>query len=154
MNAPKRILVPIDFSEISDAAVRYAVILAGALDAGLDLLHVAENPLAAITPANGYAMPPDFLQEMEEGARERLEHVLTVDAQSRFRARLEVREGSPFVEIVRFAREQQIDLIVMGTHGRGPIAHMLLGSVAEQVLRKAACPVLVVRKPRQPFSLP
>ena len=56
--------------------------------------------------------------------------------------------GSPFVEIVRYAKEQDIDLIVMGTHGRGPIAHMLMGSVAEKVVRKAPCPVLTLTVPR------
>ena len=58
----------------------------------------------------------------------------------------ELRTGSPFVEIVRYARDERIDLIVLGTHGRGPIAHMLLGSVAERVVRKAPCPVLTVRR--------
>ena len=59
--------------------------------------------------------------------------------------KLSVHEGSPFVEIVRYAREQHIELIVMGTHGRGPVAHMLLGSVAESVFRDAALPMLVLR---------
>jgi nucleotide-binding universal stress UspA family protein len=59
--------------------------------------------------------------------------------------------GSPFFEIVRYAEEQQIDLIVIGTHGRGPIGHMLLGSVAEKVVRKSPCPVLTVRQPQHDF---
>jgi nucleotide-binding universal stress UspA family protein len=62
--------------------------------------------------------------------------------------------GAPFVEILRYAKEQGIDLIVMGTDGRGPIVHMLIGSVAEKVVRKAPCPVLTVRHPQHEFVLP
>jgi nucleotide-binding universal stress UspA family protein len=62
--------------------------------------------------------------------------------------------GSPFVEIVRYAKQHDIDLIVMGTHGRGPIAHMFMGSVAERVVRKATCPVLTVRSPEHEFVMP
>jgi nucleotide-binding universal stress UspA family protein len=61
---------------------------------------------------------------------------------------LSVKTGSPLVEIVRYAKEQSVDLIVMGTHGHGLIAHMLLGSVADNVIRRAPCPVLTVRHPR------
>ena len=65
-----------------------------------------------------------------------------------------IARGEPFVNIVRYARDNEIDLIVMGTHGRGAVKHMLLGSVAEKVLRKAPCPVLTVRDPEQEFILP
>jgi len=62
--------------------------------------------------------------------------------------------GSPFVEIVRYARTHDIDLVIMGTHGRGPIAHMLMGSTAERVVRKAPCPVLTVKHPEHEFVMP
>ena len=62
--------------------------------------------------------------------------------------------GGPYVEIVRYAQERDIDLIVMGTHGRGFVAHMLMGSVAEKVVRKAPCPVLTVRHPEHEFVIP
>ena len=65
-----------------------------------------------------------------------------------------VRQGPPFLEIVRYAQEANIDLIVLGTHGRGGLAHMLLGSVAEKVVRKAPCPVLTVRHPEHEFVAP
>jgi nucleotide-binding universal stress UspA family protein len=67
---------------------------------------------------------------------------------------LELRKGSPFVEIIRYARDEKIDLIVMGTHGRGPMAHLLLGSVAERVVRKAPCAVLTVRPAEHKFVRP
>jgi len=93
---------------------------------------------------------PGVHEEMERQARERLDQVLTADEKTRFKAETALRMGSAFVEVVRYAREQGIDLIVMGTHGRGAIAHMLLGSVAERVVRKAPCPVLTVRHKSHP----
>src|SRR5207249_4977231 len=147
--APKLILVPTDFSDVSAAALEYGRMLRDCLGGSLCLLHVLEDPLSSIGIAEGYELPPDFIKHVERGARDRLQKLLTDAERASSQVKVSVREGSPFVEIVRYAREQQIDLIVMGTHGRGPIAHMLLGSVAEQVLRKAPCPVLVVRKPEQ-----
>jgi nucleotide-binding universal stress UspA family protein len=154
VDAPKRILIPTDFSDVSEAALRYGLMLSGRLGSSLHLLHVLEDPLSNTALAQGYALPTDFIQQVERNARERLGKLLTEKERVTFRAEGTIREGSPFVEIVRYAREQQIDLIVMGTHGRGPIAHMLLGSVAEQVLRKAPCPVLVVRQPEHEFVMP
>jgi nucleotide-binding universal stress UspA family protein len=124
------------------------------LGCSLHVLHVLEDPLSTIGIADGYGLPPDFIKHVERDSRDRLQKLLTDAERPKVEVKLSVREGSPFVEIVRYAREEHIDLIVMGTHGRGPIAHMLLGSVAEQVLRKAPCPVLVVRKPEQPFVMP
>lgn len=74
---------------------------------------------------------------------------------AKYQARFELVNGnSEFVEIVRYAREQNIDLLVLGSHGRGPIAHLLLGSVAEKVVRHAPCPVLTVRHPEHEFVMP
>ena len=72
----------------------------------------------------------------------------------KFSAQIVTLVGSPFLEIVTYAKSHDIDLIVMGTHGRGPIAHMLMGSVAEKVVRKAPCPVLTVRHPEHEFIMP
>jgi nucleotide-binding universal stress UspA family protein len=83
-----------------------------------------------------------------------LEEVLSEADRQRFHAQLEIEQGSPFVQIVTYAKRFDIDLIVLGTHGRGPIAHMLMGSVAERVVRKAPCPVLTVRHPEHEFVLP
>jgi nucleotide-binding universal stress UspA family protein len=91
---------------------------------------------------------------MERQARERLEALLTPEERERHHATLALRSGSPFVEVVRYAREENVDIVVLGTHGRGAIAHMLLGSVAERVVRKAHCPVLTVRQPAHEFVMP
>ena len=68
--------------------------------------------------------------------------------------RVEVREGAPFYEIIQFAKENDIDLIVMGTHGRGFVGHVVMGSVAEKVVRTAPCPVLTIRNPNRGFAVP
>jgi nucleotide-binding universal stress UspA family protein len=154
MIALKRILVPTDFSEASEAALRYGRALAEAFDASLDVLNVMEDPFLFAPTAEGYVPPPHFYEEMETATRDRLYKLLTDAEREKFRAKLVTKKGSPFVEIVRYAKANDIDLIVMGTHGRGAIAHMLMGSVAEKVVRKAPCPVLTVRHPEHEFVLP
>jgi len=154
MIALKRILVATDFSEASEAAVRYGRALAEAFGASLDILHVMEDPFVYAPTSEGYLPPPQFFEEMDSSARERLEQVLPPADRAKLDARLVIKKGSPFVEIVRYAKNENSDLIVMGTHGRGPIAHMLMGSVAEKVVRKAPCPVLTVRHPEHEFVMP
>jgi nucleotide-binding universal stress UspA family protein len=151
----KTILVPTDFSQASEVALRYGKAFAEAFGASLHLLHVVEEPLVPAWTSEGYIPALEGVrQELERRAREKLEQLLQPDERQQYQVQLALRTGSPFVEIIRYARDQQIDLIVMGTHGRGPIAHMLLGSVAERVVRKAPCPVLTVRHPEHEFVLP
>lgn len=150
----RRILVPTDFSSVSLHALNHARLLAETFRASLHVLHVVEDPVGEFQLEDTYALPADFLQRVRERAEARLAAIFPTSDRPANGVELALREGSPFVEIVRYARDQAIDLIVMGTHGRGPIAHMLMGSVAEQVARKAPCPVLVVRDPSQPFRLP
>jgi nucleotide-binding universal stress UspA family protein len=152
----KNILLPTDFSEPSDVAVRYAKALAENFGSSLHVLHVLEESNLTWVASEGFTPPLglDVRGEVEKSARERLERALTDAERQKYRARLVFRVGNPFVEIVRYAREENVDLIVMGTHGRGLIAHMLLGSVAERVVRKAPCPVLTVRHPEHEFVLP
>lgn len=154
MNPYRRLLAPTDFSEVSNAALEHAIILAETFQATIHLLHVVEDPLSTTLVSDSYALPDNFLEQLENRAQQRLKGLLPDTKLRSLDAQFVVREGSPFVEIVRYAKENAIDLIVMGTHGRGPIAHMLLGSVAEQVLRKAPCPVLVVRIANQQFVMP
>ena len=154
MIALNRILVPTDFSEPSAAAVKYGRALAEAFDASLHLLHVLEDPFIYAPTSEGYLPPPHYFEEVDRAARERLSELLSAADREKFDAQLVTKKGSPFVEIIRYAKAHDIDLIVMGTHGRGPIAHMLLGSVAENVVRKAPCPVLTVRHPEHEFVMP
>lgn len=150
-----RILVATDFSDPSAAAVEYAKALAARFGSSVHLLHVLEDLAAHAWTTEVYvAALPGVHEEMEHQARERLETVFTPEERDQYKVHTDLRTGSPFVEIVRYARDEQIDLIVMGTHGRGPIAHMLLGSVAERVVRKAPCPVLTVRQAQHQFVHP
>jgi nucleotide-binding universal stress UspA family protein len=151
----KRILTPTDFTPASDVAVRYGRALAEAFGGALHLLHVCEDPYAYTLASEIYVAPPPGLRDdLERDARARLETLLPPDAAQALSAVFSVASGSPFVEIVRYARAHEVDLIVIGTHGRGPIAHMLLGSVAEKVVRKAPCPVLTVRPGEHEFVMP
>ena len=99
-------------------------------------------------------LPPNYFEEMEKMAAERLEEVIPRADRDKLSVTLVMRKGNPFLEVVRYARDQKMDLIVLGTHGRGAIAHVLMGSVAEKVVRKASCAVLTVRHPQHEFVMP
>jgi nucleotide-binding universal stress UspA family protein len=142
-----RILVPVDFSAYSERALDYAIALAARLDASLHLLHVVEDPMVT-----GALVPEGVMTDFAE-----LRAELMADAEQRllaYRGQAE-RAGVPVVTaarwgftsatILEYAAGLNIDLVVMGTHGRTGMAHLLMGSVAERVVRQAACPVLTVR---------
>ena len=152
----KKILVPTDFGATCKIAVQYGRALAEAFGASLYLLNVLEEPFVpGATPVGGFfTRVPDYREKMEKQAREQMEKILTTDDRTKLHAEVFTKWGSPFVEIIRFAKSEDIDLIVMGSHGIGPVAHMLLGSVAEKVVRKAPCPVLTVRHPEHEFVMP
>ena len=141
-----RILVPTDFSETADKALAYAKDLAPKLGASLHLVHIYRDPYAvACTPEVYAPVPADVRERAIEEARERLFERLDADEEQRFRGSRGIIRGLIAPQIVDYAANNDIDLIVMGTHGRRGVAHMLLGSVAEHVVRTAACPVLTVR---------
>ncbi len=150
-----RILVPVDFSDYSSDAVKYGCALAEKFGAELHLLHVLQD-MVAMVPEPGLAFPPpgDYMQELQQSAEDAL--MKLPDNTWKFTGKVvrSTRQGPPFVEILRYAKEMVIDLIVMGTHGRSGLAHMLLGSVAERVVRKAPCPVLSVRPDQHEFVMP
>jgi len=146
----ERILVPTDFSECAERARSYACELARRFGAELHLLHVV--PPVSLP---GYVGPvPDELLQPEEGARQELEKWNDPAFEHAKGVVRSVTTGTPFVEIVRHARDQAVDLIVIGTHGRSGLTHMLLGSVTEKVVRKAPCPVLTVRPEGHQFVMP
>ena len=151
----KKVLIATDFSEASEAAVEYAKLVAGAFGAQLHVLHVLEDLAAHAWTTEVYvAALPGVHEEMQRQAQERLDLVLTPEERTKYSAVVVLRSGSPFVEVVRYARDEGMDLIVLGTHGRGAIAHMLLGSVAERVVRKAHCPVMTIRHAEHAFEMP
>ena len=150
----EQILVPVDFSETSDRAVDYGCTLAALFGSRLHLLHVVEAPHIGPTGAAlwSYSLPA-LVKRLERSAEKRMADYAARPDQP-FAVERVARLGEPFVEIVRYAHRQGIDLIVMGTHGRGAVAHLLLGSVAERVVRKAPCAVMTVRDRCHEFVMP
>ena len=149
----KKILCPVDFSEISANALEYAVFLASHHHADLLLLHVVEH----LHEFDHYQIlvftPQELIEKMEKQAYEELRK-LTEPIKKTIKVETVIRQGKDFVEIIREAKEKDMDMIVMGSHGRTGISHMLIGSVAEKVVRKAHCPVLIVRTKDTQFDIP
>lgn len=151
-----RILLPTDFSKYSAEATKYACSFAEKFDAELHILHVLETHLST-TPefALGLAIPSPVKENRDAVDLALLNLLDSAWAQAR-RGKIVrcIADGAPFLEIVRYAREQSIDLVVLGTHGRSGLAHVLMGSVAERVVRKAPCPVLTIRPEGHQFAMP
>ncbi len=156
MIALNNILVATDFGEASDAALTYGRALGAKFGATLHVLHVAPNVYLTGFGAEAYAvMAPDMQRDVNEEARKRL-HQLLIDTDNSGPPTISalVTSNTPAHAVVQYAKEKNIDLIVMGTHGRGALAHMVMGSVAERVVRLAPCPVLTVRHPEHEFVVP
>ena len=149
------VLVATDFGEASTAALAYAREFARAFGAKLHVLHVVDNPMAY---TGAEAVGVDFrglLAELEAKAQASLDQIVTAEDRAQLRAVTTIRTGNtPAYEIVSHAKLANIDLIIMGTHGRGLMSHLLMGSVAEKVVRTAPCPVLTVHHPEHEFILP
>jgi nucleotide-binding universal stress UspA family protein len=148
----KRILVPTDFSRDADAALHYALELARQVGASVDLLHVVENPMAAVTwslpadTADRAAQQVDLVRE----AKNRLRQAVPRLTGRRFGVGREVLVGPTAATIVRYAQEGLADLIVMGASGRTGVPRFSLGGVATRVTQTAPCPVLTLRaSPRE-----
>ena len=145
----KKIVFPTDFSQCSDAALEYATILAGALDATLLIIHAEESPAAYGEGEECYGLlEPDHaeLQKM-------LHEIKPTDSNVLYEHRMLSRQGDPANQIVQFAKEEDADLIVLGTHGRTGLKRLLMGSIAEAVVRRAPCPVLVMKQSDDPRGL-
>ena len=142
MIALRNVLLAVDFSDSCLKATEYAVTLANRFGATLHLLHVIEDPVVYLPMFESYGLPPR--EQFETYAQDRLENWITGAQAEGLKLELGWRHGAPHIEIVEYAEDSKIDLIVLGTHGRGMAAHLLLGSVAEKVVRKAPCPVLTV----------
>lgn len=164
-----KILCPVDFSLTSAWATRYAVAFAEAHDAQLILLHVV--PLPSVSLPNHYGIDGAELEmggvlfglttEEYSTTEDRDDNVAkldrlaeALDARHSCPIKARTTTGKPFLETIRAAREENADLIVMGTHGRTGLPHMLIGSTAEKVVRMAPCPVLTVRQPEHQFVMP
>lgn len=142
---PKNILVPVDLGEGSEDAVAYAAELAHALDATLHLLHVVGIPAMGV-PEMGVAYSAPMLDGMMSDDLHALEHMLAPHQHQCTCGAPMIKSGDAREAINEAAKQLHIDLIVMATHGRHGISRVLLGSVAESVVRTAPCPVLTVKQ--------
>lgn len=142
----QRILFPTDFSEYSQAAQKSACDLADQFGAELHVLHVLHDPLLTMPmTAAALLVPPESLENEINFAEEEIQKVPSPAWAAGKKIVRVVRTGTTFDVIVRYAQDNAIDLIVIGTHGRTGLAHVLLGSIAERVVRHASCSVLTVR---------
>jgi len=144
----KTILVATDFSEASAAALVYARELAHAFKSALHVLHVTDNVIAGAIGVEGYTTDwPALQHEVDDAARKQLDRIVTEEDRQTLAAKTIVTtSNSPAEAITSYANDAQVDLIIVGTHGRGGMTHLLMGSVAERVVRTARCPVLTVRQ--------
>jgi nucleotide-binding universal stress UspA family protein len=151
----EKILFPTDFSEHSKHAFTYALSFAREYGAQLHMLHVVEDVQYL---ANAYMfdvpMMPSFA-DMEENRQKEMEEFIEREVtDASIKIEKSIRHGRPFLEIIQAAKDESVDLIVIATHGRGGLEHVLFGSTAEKVVRKAPCPVLSIRLPGHEFQMP
>ncbi len=151
MKPIKRIVVATDFSDCSRSAIDYALHLAERLDAEVELLHVFERPVYfdvgiahSLQVQHGVEQ---WLKDLRQEADQRLRALAEELRRQKAVVRTVLREGRAVDEILKAAQPAQTDLVVLGTHGRTGLPHVVLGSVAERVVRQAPCPVLTVRSP-------
>lgn len=138
-----------DFSETSRDAFEYALLLGNRLEAEVVVLHVVED----VPLFTAYAGMPlvEMRQELERSAKSELSRLITQAGADPARVRTDLVHGTTHDAILLYARQQECDLMVMGTHGRGGLDHAFFGSTTERVMRRSPCPVLVVRpKPKRP----
>jgi nucleotide-binding universal stress UspA family protein len=146
----KNILAPTDFSHHAESGLRYACGLAERFGATLHLVHVLPEVVAPVGPEPMIlpSLPAEYYDEAQAAALATLEQCLLAEWGKPVRVERAVRWGDSVQGIVSHARDQKIDLIVLATHGRTGLGHVLLGSVAERIVREAPCPVLTVRDKR------
>ena len=143
----RHILAPTDFSDYSKKALSDALELAQTFGAKLSLLHVVEPPPYPIEGFVPPTMGADLLADLERQASAELAQVLPDAQEATVEVTRAVAIGSPSQKIVETAEAEHVDLILMATHGRTGLSHLLIGSVAERVVRTAPCPVLTIRPP-------
>lgn len=151
----KKILFPTDFSETSQEASRYALTFAREFKTKLYVLTVVNEKVFT----EGLNLPrvisiEELEKEMTEESRKLLMTVYPAEEVEGVEVESVIRKGNPFLEIIRFAKEEDIDLIIIGTHGHSGFEHIIFGSTAEKVVRKAPCPVLSVRPEQREFVMP
>lgn len=145
------ILVPIDFSDYSKNALKYAAQFAKEFNAKLYLIYVVEPIIYPTDFSMGQIAIPSADIDLHSRAEEELKKLSnTID--SSLKTEIMIKTGKPFFEIIETAKEKDIDLIIIATHGHTGVEHLLFGSTAEKVVRKAPCPVLTLREPIKGFK--
>ncbi len=153
MNTPfNRILVPIDFSDYSKAALKFSVEFAEKFGAELTLIYVVEPFLYPPDFSMGQIALPAVNLELDKRAEEQLGKLAAAEIGDRLKVRTVVKSGTPFVEILDYAKTEDIDLIIISTHGHTGVEHLLFGSTTDKVVRKSPCPVLTLRDPVKGFD--
>jgi nucleotide-binding universal stress UspA family protein len=147
----KQILVPIDFSDYSKKALKYAFRFAEQFGASLALLYVVEPTVYPADFSFGQVGFPNVEDELRKKGEEELQTMIAETLKGLVPASAVVKTGLPFVEVTAYAAEHDIDLIIVATHGHTGVEHILFGSTAEKIVRKASCPVLVVREKEKDF---
>ena len=141
----KKVLVPIDFSDYSKSALKYAVNFSKLFNAEIILIYVVEPVIYPPDFSMGQIAMPSLNTEWDERAKDELDKLANSEISTSVKTILKT--GKPFVEIIETAKEENIDLIIIATHGHTGVEHILFGSTAEKVVRKAPCPVLTLREP-------
>ncbi len=152
MEAIKKILVPIDFSGYSKNLLNYANNFAKKFQAKIFLVHVVEPIIYPVDFSMGQIDFPATDSEIATKAKEELHKLAETTIDKSIDSQVIIKSGKPFVEINETARELDIDLIIIATHGHTGVEHLLFGSTAEKVVRKAPCPVLTLREPIKGFK--
>ncbi len=147
----KKILVPIDFSDYSLKALDYAIDFAAVTKAELFIVNVIE-PIVYPTDFTMGEVVPTFESTIEVNFSDQLKKIAEEKIGDKLKYHLLTKEGRPFLEIISAANETDADLIIIATHGHTGMEHILFGSTAEKVVRKAPCPVLSLRDPIKGFS--
>ena len=147
----KKILVPIDFSDYSKNSLKYAANFANKFNAEITLIYVVEPVIYPPDFSMGQIAIPSVNAEWDLKAKEELEKLGKQEIPERIKVSTIIKTGKPFLEIIDTAAEENIDLIIIATHGHSGVEHILFGSTAEKVVRKAPCPVLTLREPVKGF---
>ena len=149
----KKILCPVDFSKFTQEVINYAVDLAKKYGAELHVMHVVPN-MTYFTPYESFLTPENLIaieKNIQDEVEDNFEKLLK---DQDIPTKKVIKTGVPFVEIIAYAKSESVDLIVMGTHGHSGIEHILIGNVAEKVVRKSPCPVMTIRPKGKEFKMP
>ncbi len=146
----KKVLVPIDFSDYSKSALKYAVNFSKLFNAEIILIYVVEPVIYPLDFSMGQIAMPSFSTEWDARAKEELDKLAKKEINSSVKTI--IKTGKPFLEIIETAKEEDIDLIIIATHGHTGVEHIIFGSTAEKVVRKAPCPVLTLREPIKGYN--